>query len=71
MWLLVMFDLPVTTAAERRRARRFHNNLLDEGFTMKQFSVYLRYFDSRPKPRQRLIGWRGKCRWKGRFPFSS
>lgn len=49
MWLLVMFDLPVTTAAERRRARRFHNNLLDEGFTMKQFSVYLRYFDSRAK----------------------
>lgn len=49
MWLLVMFDLPVTTQAERRRARRFHAYLLDEGFTMKQFSVYLRYFDSRAK----------------------
>ncbi|MCA1972484.1 MAG: CRISPR-associated endonuclease Cas2 [Caenispirillum sp.] len=49
MWLLVMFDLPVTTSAERRRARRFHDYLLDEGFTMKQFSVYLRYFDSRAK----------------------
>lgn len=49
MWVLVMFDLPVTTAAERRRARRFHDLLLDEGFGMKQFSVYLRYFDSRAK----------------------
>ena len=49
MWLMVMFDLPVTTPAERRRARRFHDYLLDEGFNMKQFSVYLRYYDSRAK----------------------
>lgn len=49
MWLVVMFDLPVTTSAERRRARRFHDYLLDEGFSMKQFSVYLRYFDNRAK----------------------
>lgn len=49
MWLMVMFDLPVTTSAERRQGRRFHDYLLDEGFTMKQFSIYLRYFDSRAK----------------------
>ena len=49
MWLMVMFDLPVTTPTERRRARRFHDYLLDEGFSMKQFSVYLRYFDTRAK----------------------
>ncbi len=49
MWLVVMFDLPVGTKTERRRATRFRNMLLDEGFTMKQFSVYLRYFDNRAK----------------------
>jgi CRISPR-associated protein Cas2 len=49
MWLMVMFDLPVKTAAERRRARQFHDYLIDEGFGMKQLSVYLRWFDSRAK----------------------
>ena len=43
MWLLVMFDLPVTTASERKEATGFHNHLLDFGFEMSQFSVYLRF----------------------------
>lgn len=43
MWLLVMFDLPVGTRAERRRATQFRHSLLDMGFEMSQFSVYLRY----------------------------
>lgn len=49
MWLVVMFDLPVGTQAERRAATRYRNLLLDEGFVMKQWSVYLRYFDTRAK----------------------
>ncbi|MDU0968378.1 MAG: CRISPR-associated endonuclease Cas2 [Actinomycetaceae bacterium] len=43
MWTLVMFDLPVGTAAQRRRATRFRNMLLDLGFSMVQYSVYVRY----------------------------
>ncbi len=43
MWLLVMFDLPVGTKAERRRATQFRHALLDMGFEMSQFSNYLRY----------------------------
>lgn len=43
MWLYVMFDLPVGTRAERRAATKFRNSLLDEGFEMAQFSVYLRF----------------------------
>ncbi|MCS4483929.1 CRISPR-associated endonuclease Cas2 [Gleimia sp. 6138-11-ORH1] len=43
MWLLVMFDLPVTTKKERRDATAFRNLLLDSGFSMVQFSVYARY----------------------------
>lgn len=43
MWVMVVFDLPVLTKAERKRATRFRNDLLDEGFTMMQLSVYLRF----------------------------
>jgi CRISPR-associated protein Cas2 len=46
MWVLVMFDLPVTLKAERRAATEFRNNLLDLGFQMSQFSVYMRFCTS-------------------------
>ena len=47
MWLVGCFDLPVGDQKERRAATRFRNLLLDEGFTMKQWSVYNRYFTTR------------------------
>jgi CRISPR-associated protein Cas2 len=37
-----MFDLPVTDREKMRRATAFRNLLLDKGFTMKQFSVYIK-----------------------------
>lgn len=43
MWLFVLFDLPVGTKAERKAATRFRLSLLDLGFEMSQFSVYLRF----------------------------
>jgi CRISPR-associated protein Cas2 len=43
MWILVMFDLPVGTKPERRAATRFRNYLLDEGYEMSQFSIYMRF----------------------------
>lgn len=49
MWLFVMFDLPVGTKMERKQATRFRNNLLDLGFEMSQFSVYLKYCSSGEK----------------------
>ncbi len=48
MWLVVVFDLPVGTKTERRSATGFRNMLIDEGFIMKQFSVYLRACPNRP-----------------------
>jgi CRISPR-associated protein Cas2 len=48
MWLVVIFDLPVGSKTERRRATGFRNMLIDEGFMMKQFSVYLRACPNRP-----------------------
>ena len=49
MWLFVMFDLPVLTKKERKQAMTFRNSLLDIGFEMSQFSVYLKYCASGEK----------------------
>ncbi len=46
MWMMVMFDLPVVEKTERREATEFRNKLLDLGFEMSQFSVYLRFCTS-------------------------
>lgn len=47
--MMVMFDLPTLTKQERKRAHNFRQYLLDEGFTMAQLSVYLRFIGSREK----------------------
>ena len=43
MWMMVLFDLPVTEPKERKAATRFRNFLLDQGFEMAQYSVYVRH----------------------------
>lgn len=43
MWLYVMFDLPVETKCQRKIAARFRKDLLRDGFSMHQFSVYVRH----------------------------
>lgn len=43
MWMVVMFDLPVIEKVERKAATDFRNSLLDMGFAMSQFSVYMRF----------------------------
>ncbi len=45
MWVLVMFDLPVTSKRQRKAATGFRKDLLQDGFNMIQYSVY-----SRPCP---------------------
>lgn len=44
--MVVMFDLPVVDKAERRAAQEFRLTLLDMGFEMSQFSVYMRFCTS-------------------------
>jgi CRISPR-associated protein Cas2 len=46
MWVTVMFDLPVVEKAEQKAATAFRNTLLDLGFEMAQFSVYMRFCTS-------------------------
>jgi CRISPR-associated protein Cas2 len=47
MWVLVFFDLPTNTKKERKVASRFRKELLDDGFSMFQFSIYMRFCASR------------------------
>ena len=47
LWVLVFFDLPVVTKKDRKIYTRFRKFLLDDGFTMFQFSIYLRHCPSR------------------------
>ncbi|MBN2473374.1 MAG: CRISPR-associated endonuclease Cas2 [Pirellulales bacterium] len=43
MWIFAMFDLPVTTKKARKRYAQFRKLLIEEGFSMMQYSVYARY----------------------------
>lgn len=43
MWIVVMFDLPVDTAAARRAYTRFRKRLIRDGFAQMQYSVYIRH----------------------------
>lgn len=47
MWVLVLFDLPTETKKQRSQATRFRKDLIDDGFTMFQFSIYLRHCPSK------------------------
>lgn len=43
MWTLVMYDLPTETKKDRKAAARFRKELLKDGFSMFQFSMYVRH----------------------------
>lgn len=47
MWVLVFFDLPTETKKERKQYAAFRKKLLNDGFTMFQFSIYLRHCPSK------------------------
>lgn len=43
MWILVLFDLPTETKKDRKAATDFRKRLQKDGFTMFQFSIYVRH----------------------------
>ena len=47
MWMMVMFDLPTATAADKKNYCEFRNMLMDNGFSMSQYSVYFRFCGER------------------------
>lgn len=47
MWVLVFFDLSTETKKEKKAHADFRKKLMNDGFTMFQFSIYLRHCASR------------------------
>lgn len=47
MWIMVLFDLPTETKKDKRAYVDFRKNLQKDGFTMFQFSIYVRHCASR------------------------
>lgn len=45
--MFVSFDLPTETKKERKEYARFRKLLVQNGFTMLQFSIYIRHCNSR------------------------
>ena len=43
MWVLVFFDLPTETKKDRKAYTDFRDFLQRDGFTMFQFSIYVRH----------------------------
>jgi len=47
MWVFVYFDLPTQTKKQRKDYTVFRKQLLNDGFTMIQYSIYARHCSSR------------------------
>lgn len=43
MWVIVLYDLPTDTKIDRKIAAKFRKNIMADGFTMFQFSAYVRH----------------------------
>jgi CRISPR-associated protein Cas2 len=43
MWVIAMFDLPTDTPKARKAYARFRKELISDGFSMMQYSVYTRH----------------------------
>lgn len=54
MRLLVLFDLPVKTRADRKAYALFRRFLLNDGYDMIQFSVYGRILNNRSAEKKHL-----------------
>ncbi|WP_066234719.1 CRISPR-associated endonuclease Cas2 [Heyndrickxia sporothermodurans] len=65
MRLLLFFDLPMNTKEERRIYSKFRKYLINNGFTMLQFSVYAKIFPNRTSLFQYIDGLKRNLPVKG------
>jgi len=47
MWVFVFFDLPTETKKDRKQYALFRKSLQKDGFSMLQYSIYVRHCNSR------------------------
>lgn len=60
MWVLVLFDLPSVTKKEKRAYTDFRERLKNDGFSLFQFSIYLRHCASKENAavhKKRIKSW--------------
>ena len=47
MWVFVFYDLPTETKKDKRNFMLFRKGLMRDGFSMLQYSIYVRHCNSR------------------------
>lgn len=60
MWVMVYFDLPTETKKQRKAYTDFRKKLMKDGFTMFQYSIYIRHCLSKEKAdthQARITSW--------------
>ncbi len=71
MWVLVLFDLPTETKKERKAHAGFRKKLINDGFVMFQFSIYLRYCPSQENADVHIRRVKKCFRKKEKYAFSA
>lgn len=71
MRLLLFFDLPMNTKEERRIYGKFRKYLINNGFTMLQYSVYSKIFPNRTALIQYTVGLKRNLPNKGSIRIMS
>lgn len=69
LWILVFFDLPTETKKDRQVATKFRKHLLDDGFAMFQFSIYMRFCASRENAEVHVKRLKNNLPTKGKIGF--
>lgn len=46
LWVFTLFDLPTDTKIDRKHFAQFRKRLKKDGFTMMQYSIYIRHCNS-------------------------
>ena len=65
MWVLVLFDLPTDTKKDKKAYADFRKNLQKDGFTMFQFSIYVRHCASSENADVHInLSYRSLDRWE-------
>jgi CRISPR-associated protein Cas2 len=60
MWVMVLFDRPTETKKEKKVHANFRKSLMQDRFTMFQFSIHLRHCSSRENAEVHI---KGTCRY--------
>lgn len=64
MRLVLMFDLPVITNKQKRIYTKFRKELIQRGYLMLQYSIYVKIFANRDSAVKHIEMLKKRCRKK-------